>query len=103
MSLVGRQADEPSQAVVGGALGEISESRELCERGVRVLEPEFEHLPERRGEVFGIEGFEDFLLAGCGGRGAPGVGRVEVGDAVGVRLRLTEYGLGLILEYGVVE
>src|SRR5215211_2080803 len=102
-NILPRQFDQPPQAVVGGALGEIPESGELRERGVGVLEPELEHLPERRREIYGIEGLERPLLAGGGGRGAPGVGRVEVGDAVGVGLRLAEDGPGLVLQNGVVE
>src|SRR3712207_2914620 len=89
--------------MVGGALGEIPEPREFRERGVGVLEPEREHLPERRGELPGIEVLESLLLASGGDRRTPGVSRVEVGYAVGVGLRLPEYGPGLVLEDGVVE
>ena len=47
MPFVGRQADEPSEAVVRGALGEVPEAGELCEGGVGVLEPEREHLNQK--------------------------------------------------------
>src|ERR687893_3179937 len=103
INILPRQFHQPPQAMIHGALGEIPEPRELRERGVGVLEAELEHLPERRGKTPGIQRFEGPLLAGGGGRGTPGVGRVEVGDAVGVGLRLAEHGPGLVFQDGVVE
>src|SRR5215207_843700 len=46
---------------------------------------------------------EELLLAGSGSRRAPGVRRVEVGDAVRVGLGLTQDSPCLVLEYRVVE
>ena len=68
-----------------------------------MLEAELAHLFECGGESSGVEGCERALLAGGGCRGAACVGRIEVGYAVGVRLRLAEDGAGLVLEDGVVE
>src|SRR5919202_242842 len=89
--------------MVRRTLGEAPEARQLRERGVGMFEAELEHLPERGGEPPGIQALESLLLAGCGGRGTPRVGRVEVSDAIGVGLRLPEDGPGLVLENGVVE
>ena len=43
------------------------------------------------------------MLAGGGERGPAGVGGVEVGDPVGVCLRLTENGPRLVLQHGLAE
>src|SRR5215203_972795 len=53
--------------------------------------------------MLGVDGCEGSLLAGRGRRRAPGVGRVEVGDAVRVGLGLTQNGPCLVLEDCVVE
>src|SRR5918998_466500 len=53
--------------------------------------------------MLGVDGSKGLLLAGCGRRRAPGVGRVEVGDAVRVGLGLAEHGPCLVLEDRVVE
>src|ERR687890_1223976 len=53
--------------------------------------------------MLGIDGSKGLLLAGCGRSRAPGVGRVEVGDAVRVGLGLAENGPCLVLEDCVVE
>src|SRR5918992_1261149 len=53
--------------------------------------------------MLGVDGSKGLLLAGCGLRRAPGVGRVEVGDAVRVCLGLAENGPCLVLEDRVVE
>src|SRR5918992_5482520 len=53
--------------------------------------------------MFGIDGLEGLLLADRGRRRAPGVGRVEVGDAVRVGLGLAQNGPCLVLEDRVVE
>src|SRR5215208_7931996 len=53
--------------------------------------------------MLGIDSFEGLLLAGRGRRRAPGVGRVEVGDAVRVGLGLAQNGPRLVLEDCVVE
>src|SRR5919206_2546086 len=76
---------------------------QLGERGVRVMEPQLEHLLERRGEKFWVEILEGPLLSGRSHRGAPRVGSVEVGDAVRVGLGLAENGPCLVLEYRLVE
>src|SRR5215208_5317668 len=98
-----RNANKPPQPVIGRALGELTEMGELGEGGVRVLEPQLQHLTERRGQMLGVDGCEGSLLAGRGRRRAPGVGRVEVGDAVRVGLGLTQNGPCLVLEDGIVE
>ena len=56
--------------MVGGALREVAEAREIGQRRVRVVEAELEHLAEGRGEVGRVEGFEGPLLTGGGGGGA---------------------------------
>src|SRR5215212_1587949 len=48
--------------------------------------------------MFGVNSLEGLLLAGRGGGRAPGVGRVEVGDAVRVGLGLAENGPRLVLQ-----
>src|SRR5215207_9435699 len=53
--------------------------------------------------MLGVDGSKGLLLAGCGRSRAPGVGRVEVGDAVRVGLGLAENGPCLVLEDRVVE
>ena len=69
---------------------------EFGEGGVGVLEPQLQHLTERRGQTLGVDPFEGFLLAGRGRRRAPGVGRVEVGDEVRVGLGLAQNGPRLV-------
>src|SRR5215203_4167696 len=53
--------------------------------------------------MFGLDGLEDSLLAGCGGGRAPRIGRVEVGDAVRVGLGLAENGPRLVLQDGLAQ
>src|ERR687890_2672270 len=53
--------------------------------------------------MLGIDGSKGLLLAGCGRSRAPGVGGVEVGDAVRVGLGFAENGPCLVLEDRVVE
>src|SRR5215210_149740 len=48
--------------------------------------------------MFRVQVLESFLLAGRGGSRAPGVGSVEVGDAVRVGLGLAENGPRLVLQ-----
>src|SRR5918993_1955856 len=51
----------------------------------------------------GVDGLEGFLLAGRGGGRAPGVGCVEVSDAVRVGLGLAENGPRLVLQDGLTQ
>src|SRR5215210_7799573 len=53
--------------------------------------------------MLGIDSFEGLLLAGRGRGRAPGVGRVEVGDAVRVGLGLAENGPRLVLQDGLAQ
>src|ERR671910_2264839 len=53
--------------------------------------------------MLGVDGSKGLLLAGCGRSRAPGVGGVEVGDAVRVGLGFAENGPCLVLEDRVVE
>src|SRR5918999_85853 len=53
--------------------------------------------------MLGVDGSKGLLLAGCGRSRAPGVGGVEVGDAIRVGLGFAENGPCLVLEDGVVE
>src|ERR687895_2011396 len=53
--------------------------------------------------MLGVDGSKGLLLAGCGRSRAPGVGGVEVGDAIRVGLGFAENGPCLVLEDRVVE
>ncbi len=89
--------------MVRGAAAESSQSGQIRERGIRVFQPEFQHLAQRVRELLRIKAGERFLLTRGRPCRTPGVGRVEVGDPIRVRLRLTEYGPRLIVQNRVVK
>jgi hypothetical protein len=89
--------------MVDGALRHPAQPSKFGEGSIWIFETHLQHFSQSGRQTSGFQGFEDSLLASCGLSSAGGVGGVEVGNPVRVRLDLTEHSTSFVLEHGIVK